>query len=84
MIGKSAFLAFAILASANGEYSGVPICKSGPVADGLPVIYCPEQWNTGELSRPIFEAPMLRPDFRERVLVPPRRMMFRPKRDVTE
>ncbi len=63
-----------------------PSCARGPVVDGLPVIYCPEKWDVNPyvLRRPFFETPMLRPDFRERVLVRPPKMLYRPKRDVTE
>lgn len=71
--------------------STAPKCTTGPVVDGLPVIYCPETWcyrdgecKTGALSRPFFEAPMLRPDFRNRIHSVPPRKLYRPKRDVTE
>lgn len=59
--------------------------------DGCTTVYCPETWcyrdgecRTGALSRPMFEAPTLRPDFRERILQTPRRKLYRPARDVTE
>lgn len=68
------YVVLIILALGSATDDTAPRCASGPVVDGVPVIYCPENL----LSRPYFEVPTLRP------LQPRLRKTYRPKRDVTE
>lgn len=74
-----------ILALGTADDAG-PRCATGPVVDGVPVIYCPEKWDVNPyvLRRSFFEEPTLRPEFRDRVLVKPARKRSKPEMDITE